>query len=203
VTLDEIPAGDLVVIYGVCGSGKTHVAMDAVGKVHARDEEAIAVCVDTDCRGFSNHYVEQFGVDKDRIVFYETGEALAIEKLVGDLDRFISDGAPIKILVVNSVSGLRYPKPVPVVGPDGEVTDQPPIAYHAMCLSVLLEKLHDLAHKHKIFVQVVTHARKNISSYATESKPYAPAHKGIKDFAEYMVEVEKCQVKSIVKLEKE
>lgn len=200
MTLDEIPTGTLVAVYGKAASGKTHVIMDRIGKLHQSDAESVVLYFDTDFRSMSHSYMEQFGVDLDRIIIYETNDIHVIDRVLKDIDYYITEGAPIKMVVLNNLAGVNlHEQSERVVGPDGEIINAKPIAIRAILYGAIMRKLADLAHKHGIYVNVAVQVRANLDG---DGKPYVPSPNAAK-VSDYLVEVDKCQVESITKVEKE
>jgi RecA/RadA recombinase len=181
--LKDIPQGAIVAMYGPPSCGKTWVALDMVGRIHAEDPEAFAVWFDTEFRMGFDDAVADFGVKKDRFVPLSTNTVADIEYNLDKIFTMVEDGLPLKVIVLNTVTGIVVPR-----------DEEEPIGYRTR----LLEAMAARCQRHRITLILVCHVRKEMYGFVGTTKM-----PGGMDVVDYRVSVDGPTGVEITKVEKE
>lgn len=120
--------GKITEFFGNSGSGKTMMTLEIIAKAQRENPNLIAGWLETES-SLDVEFLEQFGIDTDRLVVIEQSEDFPAEKCM-DVLRGMASSGQFDILVLNSVAALL---------PTKEVTDDMEKANIAL-VSKLLSK---------------------------------------------------------------
>lgn len=93
------PKGRIIEIYGAEGSGKTSIALTAIGNVQKQGGNCVFIDAEN---AFDPRYAKTLGVDLDKLAFSQVGIAEDVLQLTFDLAR---SGA-VDLIVIDSVAAL-------------------------------------------------------------------------------------------------
>jgi RecA/RadA recombinase len=106
-----LPRGYSGIIYGPPKGGKTLILNAFIGQLHRDDPEAIAVKFDTELREegqLTPEVAANWGIDLDRLITYSVNTPDKIfDYISGPLRAMIDDGAPIKLIGIDSLFGIQ------------------------------------------------------------------------------------------------
>lgn len=185
-------AGYSMLLYGPAKSGKSLISMAYAGELHRTDPDAIVLHFDTEMRSNLGTWTEAFGIDPERIVSYATNKPDEIfDFIANDVAAMIQEGAPIKMIIIDSLAGLLYPKEANkesstdfVMGDAG--------AYLAGALKMILPVVRN----NSIATILCQHVRENFDPSTAKYRPFViPCGRALKHFAEYFTLVQKIQSK--------
>ncbi len=186
-----IPAGMSAIFWGLPKSGKSLLAHAYIGNLHKNDDEAIAVKFDTEFRSgvqLTPHYMNLFGIDPDRFMAIEASQPDKIFDVIeNQIAALCSDGAPIKLIVIDSVSGILGRRQM---SQDGVMTMQ--IGDKAATIGEGMSRILPIIRKHKISVIMVAQARDEMDRFEQMkgNKFKMAGANQLKHFSEYFVFVE-------------
>lgn len=101
-----LPKGFSAVLFGPPKGGKSLAANVLIGQLHKDDPDAIAVKFNTEMRE-EGQFSPAWGIDMDRYVCYNVNTPDKIfDYITGPLRAMIDDGAPIKLVIVDSLTGI-------------------------------------------------------------------------------------------------
>ena len=104
-------AGYSLLLYGPPKSGKSLLAFAAAGQLHKEDPEAIVLHFDTEYRDNVDTWVKVFGIDEKRWISRQTNNPVEIfDYIANDVKAMLQEGAPIKMIIVDSLAMIQYPK---------------------------------------------------------------------------------------------
>jgi recombination protein RecA len=189
------PKGCGVMLYGPQKSGKSLLISDFIANLHREDPEAIVIKFNTELRG--QYQKSTFlGIDPDRLIEYDTNVPIDIfNRISGDISEMIDQGAPIKMIVIDSMSGIRG-----IRGLDSNDIDQAQIGDEALTITRGLKQIASILKKKKIAYFLTSHMRANIDTNNPHAKKdKAAANWATKHFAEYFVSVVRAGAKDDVK----
>jgi len=181
-------AGYTAMLYGPPKSGKSLLSFAYAGHLHQTDPEAIVLHFDTEFRDNMEHWQKAFGIDPERFISYQTNEPTDIfDYITTDVKVMLQKGAKIKMIIIDSLAGIRYPKEAGkeystdfVMGDAG--------AYLPGAMKMILPIIRQF----KIALLLCQHIRDNFDTNSAKYRPYnVPGGKGLKHFVEYWVIIEK------------
>lgn len=181
-------AGYTAMVYGPPKSGKSLLSFAYAGHLHQVDPEAIVLHFDTEFRDNMDHWQKAFGIDPERFISYQTNQPTEIfDYIANDVKAMLQGGAKIKMVIVDSLAGIMYPKE----GNKEQTTDHvmgDAAAYLPGAMKLILPVIRQF----KIALLLCQHIRDNMDSTMAKYRPYnVPGGKGLKHFVEYWVLVEK------------
>lgn len=202
-------AGYSTVLYGPEGSGKSLISMMAVGALHQRDPEALAVLISTEMRAPNPDKLRALGVDPDRLVIREVNTlqdvfdwiASSDEKFVNSdgskgspgLRYMLEQGAPFKALVIDSIKGIRGPKEQAA-----ESVEKDFMGDISKYLNPSLRAILPIIRKYDILTVMVQQVNMNMNPDEVKyqnKKWIVPSGQALKHFAETMALVERVESK--------
>lgn len=185
-------AGYTVMIYGPPKSGKSLLTFAYAGHLHETDPEAIVLHFDTEFRDNMEHWQKAFGIDPERFVSYQTNSPVEIfDYIANDIKAMLQDGAKIKMIIIDSLAGIMYPKET-----SREHTTDHVMGDAAAYLPGAMKLILPIIRQFKIALFLCQHIRDNMDPTMAKYKPYnVPGGKGLKHFVEYWMLVEKINSK--------
>lgn len=181
-----IARGRIAEFYGPSGSGKTVSCYEIVGQDMQNDPEAIWGWYETE-GSFDMDQAENFGIDMDRLVFWEMTDEGA-ESGLDILESVIRNlGSDCKGIIVNSVAGLT---------PKSELDSlmgKQDMGTMAKMMSKLMRKITAIAGKNKIAIIFINQVRDKISLYGGTT---TTGGKALQFFASQRVEFRKVRTEA-------
>jgi RecA/RadA recombinase len=166
--LGGVPAGNTMLLYGPPKSGKSLLSFAYAGQLHQQDPEAIILHFDTEMRDGVNHWEKAFGIDKERFISTKTNDPTKIfDYIANDVKAMLQDGAPIKMIIVDSLAGIFYPKEA-----NKESSDKHVMGDAAAYLPGALKMILDLQRRYKIFTILTQQIRSNMDPNTSKYRPY-------------------------------
>ncbi len=106
-----LPFGYSMVLYGPPKGGKSLLCNMMIGQLHRDDPDAIAIKYNTEMRELGQLTDRQcavWGIDKERYIAYDTNVPNEIfDKIETDIDAMCSEGAKVKLIIIDSITGIR------------------------------------------------------------------------------------------------
>lgn len=106
-----LPLGYGALIWGPPKAGKSVIANAIIGQMHRDDPDAIAIKYNTEMREAGQLTAEQaavWGIDRDRYMAFDVNEpALIFDKIETDIKAMCDEGAPIKLIIIDSLTGIQ------------------------------------------------------------------------------------------------
>lgn len=179
VVMDSIlgggfPKGRIIEIYGPEASGKTSMALTAVGNV--QKDGGTAVFIDLE-NALDPRYARKLGVDVDNLAVAQPDYAEQALELV---EKLAASGT-VDIIIVDSVAAL-----VPKIELEGELEEQN-MAVIARILSRALKKLVNTANKSGTTIIFINQVREKVGGYM--GGEVTPGGKALKFFASQRLRV--------------
>lgn len=185
-------AGYTMLLYGPPKSGKSLLAFAYAGQLHKDDPEAIVLHFDTEFRDNVDTWVESFGIDKSRFISRQTNNPVEIfDYIANDLKAMLQEGAPIKMIIVDSLAMINYPKEA-----NRDKTTDFVIGDAAAYLGPAMKLILPVIRTYKIALILCQHVRDNMDPNTAKYRPYViPGGKALKHSVEYWVLCEKVNAK--------
>jgi len=106
-----LPFGYTAIISGPPKGGKSVLCNAFIGQLHKDYPDAIAVKYNTELREkaqLTAKMAEAYGIDMDRYQAYDTNQPdMIFDKIRDDIGAMCADGAPIKLIVIDSVNAIQ------------------------------------------------------------------------------------------------
>lgn len=192
-----LPKGYSLALYGPPKHGKSIVTHGFVGQLHQDDPDAFALKFNTEMREglqMSAKDLPMYGIDPDRYVGIDTNLPTGVfDQIEKDVCSMIDDGMPIKMVIIDSVSGIRGRR-----GINAETVDQQMIGDHALTIKDGLARILEVVRRKKIALILTTQVVAELDQNAArrEGKAYKMGGAyALKHFAEYFMLVEKNESK--------
>jgi RecA/RadA recombinase len=204
-----LTTGYSTVLYGPEGSGKSLISMMAIGSLHQRDPEALAVLISTEMRAPNPDRLKALGVDPDRLVIREVNTLHDVFDWIASPDekftnsdgskgspglRFmLEQGAPFKGLVIDSIKGIQGPKEQAA-----ESVEKDFMGDISKYLNPSLRSLLPIIRKYDILTLLVQQVNMNMNPDEVKyqnKKWIVPSGQALKHFAECMALVERVESK--------
>lgn len=186
LVLDSILGGGLakgrvIEIFGQESSGKTSIALTAVGNVQKNDGTAMFIDLE---HALDPRYASKLGVDIPNLAISQPDNA---EQAL-DLLTWVTDSGAADIIVVDSLAAL-----VPKVEIEGDMDDQT-IGVVARLLSKVLRKLVGMAHRTGTTVILINQLRDHIGGFSPFGTPQiTTGGKATKFYASQRLEVKRTE----------
>lgn len=186
VVLDSItgggfPKGRLIEIYGKESSGKTSIALTAVGNVQR--EGGTAVFIDVE-HALDPRYAKKLGVDVDNLAVSQPDHAEQALQLVSSL----AASGVVDIIVLDSIAAL-----VPKAELEGTM-EQQTIGALARLMSKGLRKIISIANRTNTTIIFVNQTRDAIGQFSPMGTPTTtPGGKAMKFYASQRIEINRMQ----------
>lgn len=161
-------AGYSMLIYGPPKSGKTLFSLAFAGQLHKDDPDAIVLHFDTEMRETVPTWAKAFGIDLNRIVSYSTNNPEEIfDFIANDVKAMIEDGAPIKMIIIDSLEGINYPKEA-----NSDSTTNHIIGDASAYLKRGMKAILPVIRKNKLYNIMCQHVRANMDPNMAKYKPW-------------------------------
>lgn len=185
-------AGYSLLLYGPPKSGKSLFAFSAAGQLHRDDPEAIVLHFDTEYRDNVDTWVKVFGIDENRWISRQTNDPLQIfDYIANDVKAMLQDGAPIKMIIVDSLAMIQYPKEAN----KKESTDFV-IGDAGSYLGPAMKMIIPIIRQFKIANIMCQHVRMNMNPDTAKYKPWIiPGGMALKHCVEYWMLATKVESK--------
>jgi recombination protein RecA len=175
------PVGRVIEIYGPEASGKTSIALTAVGNVQKGGGTAAFVDLEN---ALDPRYARKLGVDIDNLAVAQPDSAEQALQLVEEL----ANSGALDIVVIDSVAAL-----VPKLELEGDM-DQNSIGLVARLMSRSLKKLVSTANRTKTTIIFINQTRDAIGGYSPVGTPQTTTGgKALKFFASQRIDVRRRQ----------
>ena len=137
-------------------------------------------------------WAKVFGIDLDRIVSYSTNQPQEIFDFIkNDVQALVQDGAPIKMIIVDSLEGIEYPKEG-----NAEATTNHLIGDASAYLKRGMKAVLPVIRRNKIAAIFCQHVRMNMDPNMAKYKPYTlPGGMALKHNIEYWMFCQKIDSK--------
>lgn len=187
-----LKAGYTAMVYGPPKSGKSLLSFAYAGHLHQTDPEAIVLHFDAEFRENMDHWQKAFGIDPDRFISYTTNEPAEIfDYIATDVKAMLQSGAKIKMIIIDSLAALKYPKEA-----TKELSTNHVMGDAGSYLPGAMKLVLPVIRQFKVALLLMQHIRDNFDPNMAKYKPYnVPGGKGLKHFVEYWVLVEKINAK--------
>lgn len=187
-----LKAGYSALIYGPPKSGKTLFSMALAGALHREDPEAIVLHFDTEMRKTVPTWAKVFGIDTDRIISYATNDPKEIFDFIAvDVQAMLQEGAPIKMIIIDSLEGVNYPKEA-----NAESLSNHIIGDASAYLKRAMKAILPVIRKYNIYNIMVQHTRANMDPNSAKYRPFTvPGGTSLKFFTEYWILCQKIDSK--------
>ena len=184
-----LPLGYSAIMWGPPGGGKSLLCNNMAGQVHSDYEDGIVVKFDSELREESqmtDRSVALYGIDRDRYICYEVNKASDIfDRVERDLGALCQDGAPIKLVIIDSITGIQGRR-----DENAKSVDVQQIGDHAATIYAGVKRILPTQRKYGFSVILTAHARAEMDpNEAKRAAIKMQAAFGAKHYAEYFVQV--------------
>jgi RecA/RadA recombinase len=169
-------------IYGPAKSGKSLFSLAFAGQLHKDDPEAIVLHFDTEMRSTIPQWSKAFGIDMDRVISYSTNDPHQIfDYIKNEVAAMLQEGAPIKMIIIDSLAGIEYPKEA-----NAESTTNHVMGDGSQYLNRGMKAITKTIRDNGIYTILCQHVRANMDPNSAKYKPYIiPGGHGLKHSVEY------------------
>jgi RecA/RadA recombinase len=176
--------GYTMLLYGPQKSGKSLLSLALAGQLHRDDPNAIVLHFDTEMRETMKTWAKVFGIDMNRIASYSTNRPEEIFDFIAkDVNAMIQDGAPIKMIIVDSLAAISYPKEA-----NAESTTNHIMGDAAAYLNRGMKAILPVIRRNGIYTVLCQHVRENMDPQTAKYRKYIiPGGRGLKHLCEYFV----------------
>lgn len=187
-----LPLGYSMVLWGPPKAGKTVICNGMIGQLHQDDPDAIAVKFNTEFRErgqLKDRDYANYGIDRDRYIAYEVNApALVFDRIQNDIAAMCQEGAPIRLIIVDSITGIQGRREM-----DSESIDKQQIGDHALTIQTGLKRILPTIRKYNIALVLTAHARAELDMWEIKRghKTKMQASFGVQHVCEYFMMVEK------------
>lgn len=200
-----IQFGLSVCLYGPEGSGKSLASMLALGAAMKADPELLGVLISTEMRSPEPDRLRVLGIDPDRLVIRMANELHDVFDWIQSEDSnfknqdgtkggpglkyMLEQGAPIKVLIIDSIKAIRGPKES-----NAESVTKDIMGDLSKYLNPSLKGMLPIIRKHKILTILVQQVNMNLDADEVKyqnKKWVIPSGQSLKHFCETMALVEK------------
>jgi hypothetical protein len=186
-----MPRGYTTVLYGPPKGGKTLLTNAIIGQLHRDDPEAIVLKYDTEMRENGQMTTEDasiWGIDRDRYRCYSTNLPNEIfDAISNDVEAMCQEGAPIALIVVDSLTGIRGRRSL-----NATTIDTMQIGDAALTIQDGLKQILATQRRHKIGLILTAHVRAEMDSLEQKrgNKVRMAASFATQHHAEYFMYIE-------------
>lgn len=164
------PRNSTSVYIGQPKAGKSVGANAVIANELARDPEAIAITFNTEIRG-ALQTGSLFGIDPKRHITYDlNGPGEIFDKIEKEIIPMVLDGMPLKILVIDSLNGIRGIKSL-----NTESVEDHLMGDEALTLKNGLKRVVPLLKKHNIHFIATAHMAANIGAVGMHAPKFKAA----------------------------
>jgi RecA/RadA recombinase len=187
-----LPRGFVLTIFGPPRHGKSMLINSMIGQMHKDDPDAICVKYNTEMREgiqVTKKDLEVFGIDENRYMAFDTNEPKYIfDPIEHEVAAMCQDGAPIKLLVIDSTSFIRGRRSL-----NADTIETQQIGDHALTMKDGLSRILSVIRKYKIATILTCHVAAEMDPHL--QRKYGPYKMGgayaLKHFSEFMMLVER------------
>ena len=186
-----LPLGYSMLLWGPQKGGKSVLSHAMTGWLHNSDPEAIAVKFDTEMRAdgqLDEKGMKLFGIDPERLVIVQTNSAKGVfDQIEQNLAANCAAGAPIKLVVIDSVSGIMGRRMA-----NNESIEDVTIGDSAQTMQIGLQRILPVIRKYGISLVLIAQARAEMDQLEIRrgNKYKSSVSWATKHFCEYFVCVE-------------
>lgn len=191
-----LPFGYTVLLWGPQKSGKSLVSYSMAAQLQKDDPEAIIVRFDTEMRAEAQctpQTAAKWGVDLKRFKNVNNNTPAGIfDAIETKIAGWIEEGAPIKMIIIDSISGIRGRRDL-----NADTIETQQMGDEAATLQSGLKRIIGLIRNKKIALVLCTQARAEMDPMKARmhgDKKMAAAY-ALKHFAEYFMLVERNESK--------
>lgn len=181
------PKNSTVLFFSEPKSGKSFLCLSMIAHMQSADKEGIAVYVSTEHRG--QLQATNFpGIDQDRLLIVDSSDPVEIfdELLDQNLKPKVQDGMPLRMIVLDSVTGIKGVK-----RKHAETIEQHLIGDQALTVGNALANLIPWSKRNKILLIGTAQMRANIDSNPYAEKTKMQASFAVKHAFEYFISVKR------------
>ena len=171
-----LPCGRIVEIYGPEASGKTTLALHAIGQAQAQG--GICAFIDAE-HALDPTHAKNLGVDTDNLIISQPDYG---EQALDIAEMLIRSGA-VDIIAIDSVAAL-----VPKAELEGDMGDVH-VGLQARLMSQALRKLTPVVHKSKTILIFINQVRSNINTMAFGPRETTTGGRALKFYASVRLDV--------------
>lgn len=186
-----LPLGYTTVLYGPPKGGKSVLSHLMIGWLHQTDPDAIAIKIDTEYRSEGQLTPEMcaaYGIDRERLLIIQTNSPKDIfDQIEKDVAAHCQAGAPIKMIVIDSVSGIQGRREMQT-----ESVEKMTIGDHAQTVQIGLKRILPVIRKHDIALVCIVQVRAEMdqTEQMRGNRFKMQAGFGLQHMAEYFISVE-------------
>lgn len=187
-----LPLGYTTVLYGPPKGGKSVLSHMMMGWLHQTDPEAIAIKIDTEYRAdaqLNSEACKMYGIDEERLLVMKTNSPAKIfDQIEGHVAALCAQGAPIKLIVIDSISGVQGRREQKT-----ESVEDHTIGDHAQTIQIGLKRILPVIRDYNIALVIITQVRAEMDPVEVKRKKKfkMQASFGLRHMAEYFVEVQR------------
>lgn len=187
-----VKSGYTAMIYGPPKSGKSLFSLAFAGQLHQDDPEAIVLHFDTEFRDTIDTWAKPFKIDPERIVSYQTNNPVEIfDYIANDVQAMIQDGAKIKMIIIDSLEMINYPKEA-----NAEQSTNHIIGDASAYLKRAMKMILPVIRKNNIVLFLCQHVRANMDPNSAKYKPFTiPGGFSLKHAVEFWLLAQKVEAK--------
>lgn len=181
------PRAASVLFFSEPKSGKSFLCMSMIAEMHKRDKEGIAVYVSTELRG--QLQVREFpGIDQDRLLVIDSNDPVEIfdELLDANLKPKVQDGMPLKMIVLDSITGI-----LGIKRKNADTIEQHLIGDQALTIGNALANLVPWCKRNKVMLVGTAQMRANIDAGPYGEKTKMSASFAVKHAFEMFISVKR------------
>jgi RecA/RadA recombinase len=173
-------------------SGKSLFSLAFAGQLHKDDPEAIVLHFDTEFRETIPTWAKVFGIDMNRIISLSTNDPKEIfDYIQTDINAMLQEGAPIKMIIIDSLEMINYPKEG-----NAESTTNHVIGDASAYLKRAMKAILPIIRRNKIYTILCQHVRANMDPNMAKYKPFTiPGGFALKHSVEYWMLAQKIEAK--------
>lgn len=191
-----LPLGFCAILYGPPKAGKTLLTNAMIGQLHRDYPDAIAIKFDTEMREMGQmkpSTAAAFGIDRNRYVCYQGNNPADIfDRIEGNINALCQNGAPIKLIVIDSISGIRGRRDL-----SSKTVEQQHIGDEAKTIQDGLKRILETIRKNKIALILTTQVRAEMDpiEQMRGNKLKMSGSWYLKHFGEYFVYIDRNNTK--------
>jgi recombination protein RecA len=190
--------GKNVLLFGPESGGKSLILQLIIAEVQKNDPEAIAILCDAEF-SFNKTWFAKLGGDNSRLILRQTNDPIKIfdyANMEGEMHEKLQEGAPIKVFAIDSVKSIRYPKDI------RETTKMVMGGGGASYLGSALKGVLPVIRQFNVTSLMVQQVYEEMDEYKKMRNPWIiPDGRALKHFNDYMLQVEKIELKKGIIME--
>jgi recombination protein RecA len=166
-----VPKGELTVLWGAEGSGKSWLSAKIMAEELRKRPDAYAIYIDTEF-SYDSKRMENLGVDTDRVFVFQGNTYEAIVSPIGKMEADVFEDNRLCFVCVDSIKAMTTVNEQKQMV-DGNI-ESASNAYGgiAKCINPLLRILSRWAHKLELPVVLVNHVNSNLETMTAKYEPH-------------------------------